>query len=169
LRPARPVCVVTSLTAHCQPIWFDWAWLWVCVVVGLGSYRYCGYDRLGSTASCPCCSASFVCSLEFGACSIGMQSFKNGTQSSVFQRRNSISVLLLHDEFQSNHFSTYHRCNTFIHLHRPPFEATIPGDSLSFFFGGGSVFHTRNREMGHAKFVFCTQGVRNCVLKCWTL
>jgi hypothetical protein len=121
------------VTTHCQPIWFDWAWLWVCVMVGLGSYRYCGCDRLGGTAYRPCCSVSFVCSLEFGACCTGMQTLKNGIQeSSVFQRRSSVHLRLYFGHMTSFSPTTLVPSTGAAHLSifidallRPQFQGTV--------------------------------------------
>jgi hypothetical protein len=160
--------------SNCQPIWSDWAWLWLYVLVDLGSYRYCGCDRLGCKAYRLCCSVSFVCSRsEFGACSTGIQTLKNGNQEFRFSKTelwSPPSVPWSHNKFQSNHFGTYQRCNTVIHLNWPPFEATIIGDYFILLLGQGVVqyFLSRNMEMGQAKFVFPTQCVSNCVLKFWT-
>jgi hypothetical protein len=155
------------LTANCQPIWFDWEWLWLYVLVGLGSYRYCGCDRLGCTASGLCCFVSLVCGREFGAASLVFRLWKMEIRSS-----NSVHLRPYFGHMTSFSASTSvptsgaTQPSIFIgSLLRPQYQGTV----LSSFFGVGvQYFLSRSMEMGQAKFVFPTQCVSNCVLKFWT-
>ena len=102
-------------------------------MVGLGSYRYCGCDRLGATAYRPCYSVSFVWSLEFGACCTGTHTLKNGIpESSVFQRRNSVYLRLYFGHMTSSSPTTSVPSTGAAHLSifidillRPDFQGTV--------------------------------------------
>jgi len=138
-RPAGPACVVTSLTAPCQPIWFHWVWLWVCVMVGLGSYWYCGCDRLGSATFRPCCSVSFVCSLEFGAC-VHLRPYFGHMMS--FSPTTSVPTT------GAAHLSIF-----IDPLLRPQYQGTV----LSYFFwrgGGGQYFLSEVGRRGRQNLFF---------------
>jgi hypothetical protein len=160
-----PVDFVTSIETRCRPIWSHWVWLWVCVMVGLGSYRYYGCDRLGFTASRLCFFVSLVYRQEFGAWSSDVQTLKHVNPLPTPPQ----FILTSLDKFQSDQFGSQPVIPPVGHIHPfsyPPLEATRPG---GLFYPSSFSISCKKYGAVAGKVCFRTWYGSSCVLKCLTL